>query len=404
MLLTCSTLQAKIINFDNDPDLTQAIYYDLERNGGISKQADRELAEKFYLSYLKREDINSSQRARIYSQLGVLYTTASNLEKGEKADYKKAKSYFEKCLKIEPERIGYETLRARSMLPAVSNISGMERLKERVEFYEYLTTIDESQIRNNWLPIPEHKFEKEDDPVIEQMRAALMKDREAYFEKDVKRLLNLVRQLKYSHVYNATNCDARSMKIPEEGWAYILDHLIETDIVEREIVQKAMNRSIDPIINETLNLFINDKLPLEEIDDVVVSKRFIPSVSYAKEQKLPFVLDLQLGKTVKSQSYLIDDDEFQVELQAGGLAWNGHLCVFQGLSVVNSMQNRIKKLPLKRTSKYIAYKLPDKTSFPYGFVLSDDLNNCKWSIQIIDITSEGITILYHSKPMKSERK
>ncbi len=139
-----------IQNYENDPDLTKAMFYDLEYTKDKTN-ADRANAEKYYLAYLEK-DLPNFQKAKVYCQLGVMYATAFTPTRGEKPDYKKAVKYFEKVLELEPERIGRETIRARTMLYSSPVFSSEERIAKGLKVYEWLISLDEDKIRELVLP------------------------------------------------------------------------------------------------------------------------------------------------------------------------------------------------------------------------------------------------------------
>lgn len=138
-----------LMNYDNDPNMAKAMEYDLAFCD--YNQADRVKAEKYYLKYLK--DVNESfQKVRVYDHIGALYATGFDMRKGERADYDKARYYFRKVLELEPERIAYPTIRARTMLASMEGQTA-ERVKARLDVYEWLLPIDEEKIEKNWLPL-----------------------------------------------------------------------------------------------------------------------------------------------------------------------------------------------------------------------------------------------------------
>ncbi len=239
--LSYSNCLCGVLNYDNDPDLDKALKYDLEMNGGKYKVADRTLAEKYYLTYLKKNpDVESFQKARIYAQLGALYTVAMNPRLDEKRDLEKARLYFEKVLECEPERIGHTTLRARNMLVTLRTKSvGFNRLKARVKYYEFLDNIsklDKESIKKLWLP----------------KRPVLSEDEhDAYLERQISGIPDHINSVKHSLIYNAVKCDAIVMDVPIEGLTYMLEHLPD-NAPERKIVKKAMNEPAEPIVNEML--------------------------------------------------------------------------------------------------------------------------------------------------------
>jgi len=166
IVLTCwvSMASGEVVNYENDPVLAKAMEYDREMNGGDANKADRAMAEKYYLEYLERKEVPSFQRAHIYTQLGVLYTTASNRKRGEEPDYAMATGYFRKALEAEPVRLGYSTIRARGMMRAAANHvrfppnrsdpvrASTAAIESSIEGYTFLGTVDANAIRENWLP------------------------------------------------------------------------------------------------------------------------------------------------------------------------------------------------------------------------------------------------------------
>ncbi len=146
---------ARLINYENDPDLEIAMEYDSEYNGGDHANASQPLAEEYYLKYLEK-CTESSQRAKVYCQLGVLYATNWHAEYGEKPDYEKCVMYMKKALEEEPVRIGKETNRARSFL-VTPLASREERMNLRMEYYDWIlktkNIIDSADPSSEiWLP------------------------------------------------------------------------------------------------------------------------------------------------------------------------------------------------------------------------------------------------------------
>ncbi len=107
---------AKIVNYDNHPDLTKAKEYDLtveiksfyRADGSFDRGryesylagANRKLAEQHYLAYL--QDVNESfQRAAVYARLGELFCGATSPRVATTIDKDKARVYFRKALEAE---------------------------------------------------------------------------------------------------------------------------------------------------------------------------------------------------------------------------------------------------------------------------------------------------------------
>jgi len=127
---------ARLVNYEDDPDLKAAMQYDSEYNGGDRDLASQSLAEQHYLRYLQRCR-EPSQRAKVYVQLGVLFATNWHGDKGEQPDYEKSVEYMKKALEEEPERVGSETIRARCFLLTPLH-TRQEAMELRCQNYEWL--------------------------------------------------------------------------------------------------------------------------------------------------------------------------------------------------------------------------------------------------------------------------
>ncbi len=164
VLTTPSFASLAIRNYDQDPDLAAALEYDRGEITDRSKpehdhgrttdrsKADRELAEKYYLEYLKK-DIPSFQKARVYLRLGALYTVESDPGNGIMPDREKGIGYLERVLQSEPQRIDVATIRARTLLASATSLSGEESLRRRLDVYEWLSSLDEEKLQRLWLPL-----------------------------------------------------------------------------------------------------------------------------------------------------------------------------------------------------------------------------------------------------------
>jgi len=95
--------------------------------------------------------------------LGVLFNTNYHREFGERPDFPKARDYFAKALAEEPERIGYETIRARAGRGPAPDLPRAECFERRLENYQWLTSLDERAIRTHWLPRRKGQTEPTDD-------------------------------------------------------------------------------------------------------------------------------------------------------------------------------------------------------------------------------------------------
>lgn len=150
-LCCCAFGSLSLRNYDNDPNMAKAMEYDLGENHHDYEKADRAMAEKYYLEYLKNVQ-ESFQKARVYAHLGALYATGFDVRKGEKADYSKARYYFHKVLELEPTRIARPTIQARTMLASIDKF-GSDRVRADMDVYEWLRSIDEEKMNKLWLPL-----------------------------------------------------------------------------------------------------------------------------------------------------------------------------------------------------------------------------------------------------------
>ena len=157
LVLTSSSVAGLAIrNYDNDPDLARALRFGRAGTSNKSK-TERELAEKNYLEYLKK-DIPSFQKARVYFMLGNLYTVGSDPRNGIMPDNEKGDRYLEKVLQLEPERIDPVTMRARTLSSISPKLSREENLKNILDVYEWLCSLTEEKCMRLWLPLePDQK-------------------------------------------------------------------------------------------------------------------------------------------------------------------------------------------------------------------------------------------------------
>jgi|GEM_PF-1548633 len=132
-------------DYDNDPNLARAMEYDSELGRGK--------AMEYYAEYLKRGDVPSFQRARVYVHMALRYTTLSEPKTPRlEPDPQKAKVYLEKALEAEPERIGHTTIRARTLLASLPVYSPEEQIKKDMEVYGWLLSLSPDKIEKLALP------------------------------------------------------------------------------------------------------------------------------------------------------------------------------------------------------------------------------------------------------------
>ncbi|HUT30908.1 MAG TPA: hypothetical protein VMX13_14035 [Sedimentisphaerales bacterium] len=408
-----------LVNYDRNPDLTEAMEHDQQTNRGDREKADRSKAEYYYLRYL--EDANQSfQRARVYSLLAGMYSTAFNPEKGEKRDLQKAREYYRKVLEEEPERIGDCTIVARNMLASLETMGepSFERVKARMAMYEWLSEIDEKKLKQKFLPeTPGWRIANMTRTVpdsnspagyttTKSTRIKPVPDYNIPSRSDIIGLTNLIRDLKEGAVYNAAY-DAQAMEEPDDGFLYILGHL-PPDAPGRRTVQRVMQKRIDPATDEILRAWLDSMAPdandpnrtarrPDPRKDIIVRQRLIPHVEHAKANGQPFVFDLESGKCVSvPYKETLDDQklhEYLIRLGKGDLVWNGKILALRNARAFSAPHETQKPL-VSQAGKYVhTYALPDKIVSPYTLLVSDYTDN-RYIIKIIRIETEGITILY----------
>jgi len=135
-----------IVNYSNDADLAAALHYDNPPVESGERQ-NRDLAEQHYLAYLERCK-ESFQRAKIYYALAAMYSINLNRLRGETPDRNKAKDYYEKVLREEPERLGRVTVCARAQLVAYSE----DVLRARMDVYEWFQRVKNVDDEQQYLP------------------------------------------------------------------------------------------------------------------------------------------------------------------------------------------------------------------------------------------------------------
>lgn len=240
------------LNPDNDPDLAKAIAHDAEMNGGNRLIASREIAEKHYLRYLSRNPgVSSAQKARVFTQLGVLYTTNVIKEKGEEKDLGTARRYFDKALEAEPDRISMATIRAR-LHQVGSDQTPEDRIDRRVENYKWLTGLSEQKFRALWMGGEPR-------------------------ESELRSLMGIVKNLEVSQVGNLLH-DAQLSSDPKGQLHRIIADLPGTkaESAARKRLQRIKEAILSPV-QKVLDQRIGDNsFPLVEEDEIVKAEPLIP--------------------------------------------------------------------------------------------------------------------------------
>lgn len=126
-------------NLGGDKDLAKAMANDGEFNRKGVLGTNRKVAESSYLAYLEKE-ADTSIRARVYTQIGILYTTNFASENGDLRDMDKARKYFQLALEEEPERLSRATYQARSHQIG-PDMTGLESFEARKELYAWILEV-----------------------------------------------------------------------------------------------------------------------------------------------------------------------------------------------------------------------------------------------------------------------
>ncbi|MCP4613244.1 MAG: hypothetical protein GY845_31520 [Planctomycetes bacterium] len=247
LVLTSSSIASLAIrNYDNDPDLAAAMEYDSAEATDRSK-VDRELAEKYYLEYLKK-DIPSFQKARVYLLLGSLFTVGSDPRNGIMPDREKGHKYLEKVLQLEPERIDSATIRARTLLASSPLFSREEGLQKHLDVYEWLSSLNEEKFQKLWLP--------------------LEPDQKAILPITLKRLQNYVPNVKHSQAMNSVDL-AIYLPDREARLAEIIGRFPDTEIAD--IARKKLNSKLEEVADEAaMSLLSANETLVETTNSVTV--------------------------------------------------------------------------------------------------------------------------------------
>jgi hypothetical protein len=251
-----------IINYDDNPNLKKAMEYDLTMSNNIFlksdgsfdkelynsyvKNADRELAEKYYLAYL--EDVNEPfQRARVYAKLGALYVgrVSRHVTSPDEIDKEKGLQYYQKAFAEAPEAISVASINIRAEVATLPDI--YEAFNAQKDYYEWLVSINKQKIIDNWLPL----------------RPGNVKPSESA----VDNLLYVVDSVKETEAYGIADRALTLGRIDmqrEGGVGMEFDPVYLIDIIKRfpgtkasEYAKKYVHTLKDKIINEQLEELIS---------------------------------------------------------------------------------------------------------------------------------------------------
>lgn len=219
-----------LVNYENDPDLAAAMGYDSEMNGGNRQVASQHLAEQHYLVYLQRAQ-SADQRARVYVQLGVLFSTNWHKEAGEKPDYFKARTYFQEALNCAPDRVGIPMIQARLGM-ATPLQSREERLSLRLETYRWLNSVDVQQARAHWLR---------------------SKPNEVPSDNDVAAEVGVLRNVQLAEQDNIID-EARKSQDPFRSLQKVSDAFPGTDLgnAAAQLRQSVLRKMVDPMLGRSI--------------------------------------------------------------------------------------------------------------------------------------------------------
>lgn len=255
---------AEIANFEGDPDLKIALNADpaLATDRLV---ANRSVAEQAYIRYLDRSD-NPGQRAKVYFNLGHMYSAGARPHLNEPLDIPKAKEYLEACIKESPTGICRETLWARTML--VSIAPTMEaRVEQELAVYKFINTIDEQYLQKNTILVNPNPLVPDDavKPDREAIESQIKWDMEV-LEKYNKSIIDSTRENVITCcVYEALDC-----KSPELALRKIIEELPEGDALRSKAVsalQKLQDGLLDGVVSDhvaSLNSPLNNMGTIKE--------------------------------------------------------------------------------------------------------------------------------------------
>ena len=388
-----------IVNYDKHPDLVKAMEYDLtmdmtrfiKPDGTIDdklfdsyvKKADQKLAEKHYLAYL--EDVNEPfQRARVYSKLGSLYlgTVSQHVTPRNKKNLSKALEYYKKVLEEVPDAISIVTVSARGAMTMDPELSSEESFYALMDYYEWLASIDEEKVKENWLPLwPGSPNAVLSDKAAKNMTNFCQGHKETMAINLVLDAVDFGRNGNIQYLLELMD------KFPEgtakEYLAKRLSEIISGDITTEHLknmqsAEKGINRGVNKIKSEKINKF------------------FIPTRSIARKHDKPFVFDLKDEKLIMVSLDKENNQQMNkklTDLGKGDIAWDGSLVTFRDANALTVV--RELKRPLETTKgKWInSYKLPAKVKLPYSALIKTKERE-NYLIAIYEIQKDGIWILY----------
>lgn len=403
-----------VVNYDNHSALAKAKEYDLtmdlkklyKPDGSFDMvlydsyvaRADRALAEKYYLEYLK--DVNESfQRAAVCARLGEMFSGSVSHHVATTWDRSKARMYYGKALEAEPERIGWPTLQARGFFATDAN-SPEAQLESYMDYYEWLLSLDEKKLREKALPTrpprtipPAKKLDPMRKRFEEQMRTMPRpKTAGGGFLEFIKGQADVTA---HNLVHRATGRMAYDpmtrMWSRDRAVKYLLvlaERFPGTSAAERAKAKLAETTA--EIADDMLALFENE---LDDRWDLA----FIPAVQHAVARGEPFFFDLKAGKLAPTPRHLHSEQAYTHLKKQGGdyLAWDGSLITLPDDQILAVRATSPGLVGENRRQWSISYGISEEMLFPYDlwFITEDGQ---KYLLRLAGVRPEGIHLFYRT--------
>ena len=137
----------------------------------------------------------------------------------------------------------------------------------------------------------------------------------------------------------------------------------------------------------------NSKDTLPEITIPEGNDIFIPDANTASKEGKPFIFDFNTAKLVYAAG--LDNEKTHKYLSLlgkGDIGWNGAVAAMRDAVILPITHSRQKPMILAEGKWCSFFKLPDKASLPYTFIVSRDKQ--AYIVQIKQIKKDGIEIAY----------
>jgi hypothetical protein len=407
-----------VVNYDNHPDLEKAKEYDLtignerfERTDGsfdrelyksYVAKASRELAEQHYLAYLQDVD-ESFQRAAVYARLGDLFNGITDAHVATTIDRGKARMYYRKALEAEPKRVGWATLHARGFFATDAN-TDEQRFASYMDYYQWLLSIDEKKLKENWLPTrparevtpprQEDEMHRKRRERFEQSGAkspARPRASGAGFLGDIKEQAEVTA---YNLVHNAKGRMGIDPQTHQWSQGRAIQHLIMlverfpgTSVAERAKAELA--RLASDVADEALSV-------LEDDLNAYWRTAFLPTASRVDANE-PYILDLVGCRFLLPPGRLHTEETFTWLAQQRGdhLAWDGAFVMPTGSRLAVAPPTMPGTLNVVTDQWSVGYELPKGAVFPYHLWLIAKSGR-RYVLRVTAVRPEGVKFYYRT--------